>query len=160
MKLKNLKSVIHNFAHSLQSYDFTHSGKVVFDVLAKASCDNDNGISTISFDFINGTILPSAIENDDSKQILSDYSKWLPELADSQNASASDIERLVITVSVDFEKHKHPPDMNYVVELEVLTEVQYKIKGRDEQKITISDVDVYGEKILPLKLKRELWSGK
>lgn len=156
MKLKNLKSVIHNFAHSLQSYDYTHSGKVVFDVLAKAYCDS--GISTISFDFINGTILPASIENDDSKQILSDYSEWLPELADSQNASASDIELLVIIISVDFDKHKHPRGKDYAVELEVLTEVLYKIRGRDEQKITIVEIEVYGEKILPLKLKKELWN--
>lgn len=155
MKLKTLKSVIHNFAHSLQSYDFTHSGKVVFDVLAKAYCES--GINKISFDFVNGTILPATIENDDSKQILKDYSEWLPELANSQNASASDIDQLVIDISVDFEKHKHPPGMDYAVELEVLTNVRYKIKGRDEQNITISDIDVYGEKILPEKLKQFLW---
>ena len=68
MKLKALKSVIHNFAHSLQSYDYTHSGKVVFDVLANAFCKS--AIIKISFDFVNGTILPATIENDDSKQIL------------------------------------------------------------------------------------------
>lgn len=155
MKLKTLKSVIHNFAHSLQSYDYTHSGKVVFDVLAKAYCEN--GISTITFDFINGTILPVTIENDDSKQILKDYSEWLPELANSQNASASEIEQLVINISVDFEKHKHPPGMDYAVELEVLTEVRYKIKDRNGQNITISEIEVYGEKILPEKLKQFLW---
>lgn len=157
MKLKTLKSVIHNFAHSLQSYDYTHSGKVVFDVLSNAYCES--GIRMISFDFVNGTILPTTIENDNSKQILRDYSKWLPELADSQNASVSDIQQLVIDVSVDFEKHVHPKGMDYAVELEVLTEVKYKIKGRDEQKITISETDVYGENIMPEKLKKYLWSA-
>ena len=63
----------------------------------------------------------------------------------------------MINISVDFEKHKHPPGMDYAIELEVLTDVRYKIKGRNEQNITISQIDVYGEKILPERLKQFLW---
>ena len=158
MKLKNLKSVIHNFAHSLQSYDYTHSGKLVFDVLAQAHCES--GISTISFDFINNTIQPESLKNQDSKQILKDYSEWLRELAASQNADSSEIEKLFITIAVDFEKHKHPPGMNYAIELEVISQVQYKVKVREEQNLTLSESGVYGKKIMPEKLIQYLWSAE
>ena len=158
MKRKNLKGLIHNFAHSLQSFDFTHSSIVVFNVLADVY--SEFGINYITFDFINNEIIPESMNTEEARIILDDYTEWLPNLAKSHNADTSEIEELKIKIEIDFSKHKHPDGMVGVVELEMKTTADYKIKDRSNEQILISEIDVYGEKIMPPKLKKEFWGKK
>lgn len=155
MKRKNLKGVIHNFAHSLQSYDFTHSSKVVFNILAQSY--SEYGVNNITYDFINNEIIPDLVDNENTRIIYKDYKDWLPKLAKSHNADSSEIENLRIKMEVDFSKYKHPKGMFGVIELEMKTFVEYKIKDRSAEQISFNEIDIYGEIIMPQKLKDEFW---
>ncbi len=71
MKVKNFKSVIHNFSDSLQSIDYRISSLLVFDEIVLLH--SKHGLSAIEFDFVNKTIAPKIAENKNTKQILDDY---------------------------------------------------------------------------------------
>lgn len=157
MKRKNLKGVIHNFAHSLQSFDFTHSSKVVFNIIALSY--SEFGINNITYDFSNNEISPDLVDNEDARIIFKDYKDWLPELAKSHNADSSEIEKLIIKMEVDFSKYKHPKGMIDAIELEMKTFVDYKIKDRSAEQISFNERDIYGRIIMPEKLKNEFWSN-
>lgn len=155
MKRKNIHSVLHNFAHSLQSFDYTRSKIVVFHILVDHYVAT--GKNKITFDFINEKIYPEELNNDNSKTLFNDYHNWLPELAKSQNTDVSILEELTIQIAIDFSNFKIPRDMVDVVELETKTKVHYSIHGEPQRQITLTSVDIYGKKLLPHQMINEFW---
>ena len=77
MKFKNYKSAIHNFAHSFQSIDYTHSGKLAVNVLIELK--NKKLPTFVRFDFLNKLIDPPMAISDTSIELMNDYIKvFLP----------------------------------------------------------------------------------
>lgn len=142
----------------MQSFDFTHSSKVVFNILAQSY--SEFGINNITYDFINDDIIPDLVDNEDARIIFNDYKDWLPELAKSHNADSKEIEKLRIKMEVDFSKYKHPEGMIDTIQLEMKTHVDYKIKDRSAEQISFNEIDIYGKIIMPQKLKDEFWGNK
>jgi hypothetical protein len=155
LKIKQYKSIIHNFAHSLQSYDFTHSEKVVFDILADSYCSK--GISWIEFDFISETIHPIESNNSNSNQLLTNYTHWLPEFVTGQNADINILESLIIKIEIDFETHRRPDGMKHSIELKQTTKACYKVRDREVKEIFIEEIDVYGKRGMPVVLQQKYW---
>lgn len=100
------------------------------------------------------------MNTEDANTIFKDYKEWLPELAKSHNADSNDIEELKVKMEVDFSKYKHPKGMIGTVELEMKTYVDYKIKERPTEQMSMNEIDIYGEKIIPQKLKIKFWGDK
>lgn len=104
MKRKNLKSVIHNFAHSFQAFDFRISQFTVLQELC--TLYKRSLISSFEVDFIKKTISPKNAQTKVLKQIVNDYLDWLPELCLSQNVDQSIIKKLKIKIEIDFQNAK------------------------------------------------------
>jgi len=130
----------------------------VFNVLTDVYCKT--GQSEITYDFTRNEITPESMNTKDAQIIFKDYKEWLPVLANSHNADSNLIEELKIKMEVDFSKHKHPKGMIGAVELEMKTFVDYKIKKKTNEQMSMSEIAVYGEIIIPQKLKLEFWGNK
>lgn len=136
MKYKNYKSVLHNFAHSFQSIDYTRSSILVCNILFDL---NKNGFPpNVTFDFINKTITPKEALNEAVEKLLVDYLEWLPELCLSQNCDAGKIEKLIINVNIDYNRIFTPQGMPDFSEIIVNSITNYKIFDKPEQTIAIS----------------------
>lgn len=157
MTKKNYKSIIHNFAHSLQSYDFTHSEIVVFDLIVESYLNS--GSSEITFDFIDEKIFPKELNNLKSQKLLNDYLIWLPQLITSQNSNPKILEKLSIKVEIDFNNFTFPINMSDCVEIELNTKAIYKVTNEKDREINISQKDIYGKKIMSEKLIDFIWTS-
>lgn len=136
MKYKNYKSVIHNFANSFQSIDYTRSSILVCNILF--DLNNKAFPSNVTFDFINKTITPKEALNEAVEKLLVDYLEWLPELCLSQNCDAGKIEKLIINVNIDYNRIFTPQGMPDFKEIIVNSITNYKIFDKPEQTIAIS----------------------
>ncbi|MCW7460416.1 hypothetical protein ND856_18980 [Leptospira bandrabouensis] len=135
MKIKNIKSALHNFAHSLISTDYTHSAVLALNILNNL---NKINIETrFEFDFIKATILPIQAINVESEKLLNDYRKWLPLHLKNHNTDLSLIENLKLIVCSDFQKI-YPLKMNDLLEIEIECEIIYQIKNRERKSFKIS----------------------
>ena len=153
MKVKNFKSIIHNFSDSLQSIDFRISDKLIFDEILLLH--DEYGINTVEFDFIKRTIIPSLATNANTQNILDDYANWLPELIESQNCEAEYLNSLLISVSVDFEKLRQPVNMSDTVEVTINTTAKYQIREREEKTINLTLTELYLKRNFPKNLRRK-----
>ncbi len=136
MKSKNFKSVIHNFAYSLQSIDYTRCRFSVFYELIQLN--TLHGLENIEFDFIKNTISPKEAINDHTVTILEDYGTWLPKLCESQNCDFNYIETLTIKISLDFDHITRPLEMKTTFQIQTQSHTIYKIKDKNSAYIDLT----------------------
>ena len=140
MKFKNYKSAIHNFAHSFMSIDYMKSGRLAVNVLIDL---HNKGLETkATFDFVHKSIDPTEANSKDAKKLLADYMDWLPDHFSNHNCDFLKLEKLEITISIDFEKAITPHRMNDAIEFVVLTWTNWKADGREEEQIEIKQTEV------------------
>jgi hypothetical protein len=140
MKFKNYKSAIHNFAHSFMSIDYMKSGRLAVNVLIDL---HNKGLETrATFDFVRQSIEPTEANSKDAKKLLADYIDWLPDHFTNHNCDLSKLEKLEITISIDFDKAITPHRMNDAIEFVVLTWTNWKADGREEEQIEIKQTEV------------------
>lgn len=140
MKFKNYKSAIHNFAHSFMSIDYMKSGRLAVNVLI--DLHNKGLEAKATFDFVRQSIEPTEATSKDAKKLLADYIDWLPDHFTNHNCDLSKLEKLEITISIDFEKAITPHRMDDAIEFVVLTWTNWKADGREEEQIEIKQTEV------------------
>lgn len=153
MKIKNLKSVVHNFADSLQSIDYRICDLLIFDQILNLY--DQFGIDTVSLDFIRGLVLPKEANTNQILKILNDYRSWLPELCESQNCEIEHLDRLIIDVKVDFRSIFEPPGMSDTVQISIKTKVSYRIAERDKKSIELNLDELVKKRNFPIKLREK-----
>ncbi len=150
MKYKNFKSAIHNFTHSFISIDFMKSGRLAVNILIDL---HNLGLATkTTFDFIKNTIHPDQAESKESQQLLNDYSDWLPDHFKNQNCDLSKLEQLEVTIWTDFDKAFSPPRMNNALEFTVNSLTIWKVDGRENQTVEISQTELIKKNFLKLRI--------
>jgi len=150
MKFKNYKSAIHNFTHSFISIDYMKSGRLAVNVLIDLHKIQTKTLAT--FDFIQNRIQPKQAVSKESQKLLDDYISWLPEHFNNHNCSLDELEKLATTIWIDFETIKTPPRMNDTIELMVNAKTCWKVDGRDEQIIEISQSELIKKVFLKLRI--------
>ena len=135
MKIKNLKSVVHNFADSLHSIDYRICDILIFDEILKLY--DQFGIDTVRFDFIKDMVQPNEANNKSILKIFQSYKCWLPELCKSQNCEIEYLAKLNIDVKIDFGSIFQPPSVSDTVQISVNTNVSYGIYERETKTITL-----------------------
>lgn len=149
MKYKNYKSAIHNFAHSFISIDNMKSGRLTVNVLIDLY--NLGLESRTTFDFINKTIKPNQAESNESRQLLNDYSNWLPEHFANHNCDKTKLERLEVTIWTDF-KNTLPHKRNRRDRIFIVSALtKWRADGRNEEIIEISQSEVIPKKFIGLE---------
>ena len=146
MKFKNYSSAIHNFAHSFQSIDFRISGILAINILIRLK--KQNIVTSTTFDFIAQTITPKQADTKESQQLLKDYLSWLPEHFSNHNCEFAALEKLEITLNIDFDKAFTPIGMSDCKEITMNTIVKWKVKEKDERIINFSEVEVFSNEML------------
>lgn len=150
MKYKNYKSAIHNFTHSFISIDYMKSGRLAVNVLFDL---HNLGLETKStFDFVNQTIQPDQAQSKESRQLLNDYLDWLPEHFNNQNCDLSKLEKLETTIWTDFDKAFSPRRMNDKIAFIVNALTKWKVNGREEQLVEISQTELIKKIFLKMKI--------
>ncbi len=140
MKIKNFNSAIHNFAHSFQSIDMIKSPKYAVNILIEL---RNKGIDPIAtFDFVNQLIEPIEANTKSSKQLLEDYSSWLPQHFNNHNCDLKLLEKLKVTIEAEFDGMVSPVRTNDGKELVVKTSTKWKLKGKEEQLTNIQQTEL------------------
>lgn len=148
MKYKNYKAAIHNFTHSFISIDYMKSGRLAVNTLIDLyKIDLE---AKVIFDFMNKLIKPKAVDSKNSKELLSDYIDWLPEHFKKQNCDLSKLEKLEITIWIDFDKTTASDQMNNAVAFELNAITKWKADGKDEEILQISQTEVTKKEYLEL----------
>ncbi len=148
MKFKNYKSAIHNFAHSFQSIDYTQSGKLALNVLILLNRLELKPFAI--FDFVDKTIQPEEANTKESRQLLDDYLSWLQTHFRNHNCDLDKLEKLIITISADFEKAFTPPGMKKCKQINIRTITSWKADNRNEETIEISLDEVVDDDFLKI----------
>jgi len=146
MKFKNYRSAIHNFAHSFQSNDYTHSGRLAINVLVHLKNQSFNPIAT--FDFVNKAIEPEEAITLSSKQLLKDYINWLPTHFENHNCDITKLEKLQITISANFDRAFRPQGMIDCKQINISTRTNWKADNRKEEIIEISLDELFNDEFL------------
>jgi hypothetical protein len=124
------------------------SGKLAVNVLIHLNNLKIN--PSASFDFINKMIEPQEANTKESNRLLNDYLNWLPIHFKNHNCDISKLEKLIITISTDFENVITPSGMNKCQQIHIKTTANWKSANRDEEIIElISDevIDKYYLKV-------------
>ena len=95
-----------------------------------------------TFDFVRKSIEPTEANSKESKKLLADYLDWLPDHFIKHDCDLSKLEKLEITISIDFDNAIIPVRMNDTIEFVVVTSTNWKADGREEQKIEIKQTEV------------------
>lgn len=148
MKFKNYKSAIHNFAHSFMSIDYTRSRRLAVNVLINLNKLKFEQKAT--FDFINKKIFPTEAITEESNELFKDYLTWLPDHFSAHNCDPKRLEILEITICTDFGKAFNPLGMNDCKEFVVNTTTKWKVDGREEQTIKITQTEIIKEDFVQL----------
>ena len=149
MKYKNYSSAIHNFSHSFVSIDYLKSGRLAVNVLIDLL--NKNLETSTSFDFINKTINPIEAISKESLELLNDYYNWLPSHFDSHNCDLKKLEKLEVTILIDFGKSFVPKGMNNCIQFDVLCFTKWKA-NKEEHEIVIKQSEVIKSNYLKLRI--------
>ncbi len=150
MKYKNYISAIHNFTHSFISIDYMKSGRLAVNVLIDLY---NLGLETkTTFNFVNQTIQPNQAQSKRSRQLLNDYSDWLPDHFKNHNCDLIKLEKLETTIWTDFDKSFSPPGMNNTLEFTVNALTIWKAEGREDQTIEISQTELIEKNFLKLRI--------
>lgn len=150
MRFKNYKSAIHNFAHSFQSIDYMKSPKLAVNVLI--ALKNIGIKPTATFDFLNRTIEPKEAISRESTQLLNDYIGWLPEHCKRHDCDLRKLEKLQLTIWIDFDKAFTPERMSNCKQITVQTETHWKAVDKNEEIITISQDEIFKAQYLDMGL--------
>jgi len=105
-----------------------------------------------TFDFINRAIQPTEAESTESRQLINDYLDWMPDHFESHNCDLTKLEKLEITFWTDFDKAITPPGMNDTKEFKVSASTKWKVEGKDEQIIEISQTELIKQNYLKLRI--------
>jgi hypothetical protein len=128
------------------SIDYMKSGRLSVNVLIDLY---NKGLETrATFDFVRQSIEPTEANTKESKKLLADYMDWLPDHFTSHNCDLSKLEKLEITISIDFDKAITPHRMNDAIEFVVLTSTNWKADGREEEQIEIKQTEVINRTFL------------
>lgn len=150
VKYKNYKSAIHNFTHSFISIDYMKSGRLALNVLIDLY--NLELESKATFDFINKTIQPNKAESKESSQLMNDYLSWLPDHFENHNCDLVKLEKLEVTIWTDFDKATSPPRMNDTIIFTLNAVTKWKVDGREEKVIEISQNEMIKKNFLKLRI--------
>ena len=101
MKRKNLKSVIHNFAHSFQAVDYRISQYPL--LIELCSLYKEQGITSIEVDMLTKVVKPELARKQGIIERIQDYADWLPELCRSQEVNPAIIKELCLAVTAAFD---------------------------------------------------------
>jgi len=105
-----------------------------------------------TFDFINETIQPAEAKSKESRQLLNDYVDWLSDHFNSHSCDLTKLEKLELTIWIDFDKAFSPPRMNDTIEFTVNAITKWKADGRDEQILEISQTELIKKNFLKLRI--------
>ena len=101
MKRKNLKSIIHNFCHSFQSFDYRISQYPL--LIELSSLYREQGVNSVEIDILNKTVKPEIAHRAEIIQRIQDYADWLPQLCETQDVNPGIIKTLNIVVTIPFD---------------------------------------------------------
>ena len=150
MKYKNYKSAIHNFTHSFICIDYTKSAYL--SVNALIDLHNLKKETKAIFDFTNKSTKPIAIESKNNLTLINDYLNWLPNHFNNHNCDLMKLEKLEIVIWTNFEQAKSPLKMNNIIELTVNALTKWKVNGKSEQSLEISQTELINKEFLKLRL--------
>jgi hypothetical protein len=103
----------------------------------------NKGLETkATFDFVRQSIEPTEANSKESKKLLADYLDWLPDHFIKHDCDLTKLEKLEITISIDFDKAITPLRMNDAIEFIVLTSTIWKANARGEEQIEIKQTEV------------------
>tara|TARA_B100001540_G_C15211105_1_gene375168 strand:+ start:81 stop:479 length:399 start_codon:yes stop_codon:yes gene_type:complete len=105
-----------------------------------------------TFNFVNQTIQPNQAQSKRSRQLLNDYSDWLPDHFKNHNCDLIKLEKLETTIWTDFDKSFSPPGMNNTLEFTVNALTIWKAEGREDQTIEISQTELIEKNFLKLRI--------
>ena len=140
MKYKNYSSAIHNFTHSFMSIDYTKSGRLAINFLISKynnECENQ-----VIFSFVDNSIKPTNFDSIEMKELMTDYLNWLPQHFNNHNCDISQLEKLEITLKADFRNATIPEGMHDTREFEYSARTIWKVFGKNEQMIEISQIEL------------------
>lgn len=144
LKVKGYKSAIHNFTHSFMSIDYMKSGRLAINVLI--DLNNLGKPTEFSIDFIKKNISPKESISDRSHQLMLDYLDWLPEHLKNHNCDYHLLEKLEIKMWADLNGAFSPPGMSNDLEVQINCQTKWKISGRNEIVLDISQAEVISKK--------------
>jgi len=99
----------------------------------------------------NKTIQPVQAERKESRQLLLDYLKWLPDHFANHSCDLTKLEKLDITIWTEFDKAFSPPIMDNTLEFTINALTIWKADGRKEQTIRISQIELMKKNFLKLR---------
>ena len=132
------------------SIDYMKSGRLAVNVLIDLY--NLKLEPKATFDFINKNILPTEVMTKESNELFKDYLTWLPDHFASHSCDLTKLEKLEITIWTDFDKAITPQGMSNCKEFVVHTLTKWKVDGRDEQTIEISQTEIIKENFIKLRI--------
>jgi hypothetical protein len=122
------------------SIDYMESGRLAVNVLIDL---HNKGLETKApFDLIRQSIEPIEANSKESKKLLADYLDWLPDHFSNHNCDLSKLERLEVTILIDFDKAITSVRMNDAIEFVAVTSTNWKADGREDGKIEIKQTEV------------------
>ena len=113
---------------------------------------NLNLETNATFDFITKSILPTQGETKRSRQLLRDYSDWLPSHFLRHNCDLSKLEKLEIKFWADIAQAGKPNGISDTIEFTVYATARWKAESRDEEIIEIRQVEFIKRHYLKLGL--------
>ena len=128
------------------SIDYMKSGRLAINVLIDL---NNLGKQTeFKIDFINKHISPEESISDHSQQLMLDYLDWLPEHLRNHNCDEHLLEKLEIKMWADFNSAFSPPGMRNDLEVQINCQAKWKISGRDESVIDITQAEIISKRFI------------
>ena len=122
------------------------SGRLAINVLI--DLNNIGRPTEFKIDFINKIISPKESISDRSQQLMLDYLDWLPEHLRNHNCDEHLLEKLDIKMWTDFNGAFSPPGMNNDLEVQINCRAKWKIFGRDESVLDISQAEIISKLII------------
>jgi len=132
------------------SIDFMKSGRLAVNTII--DLHNLNLEPKATFNFINMNILPIEANTKESNELIKDYLSWLPDHFVAHNCDLTKLEMLQITIWTNFDKAITPTGMSNCKEFVINTTTIWKVDGRDEQTIEISQTEVVKEDFIKLRI--------
>lgn len=128
------------------SIDYTRSGRLAVNVLFELKKNNFD--SEVTFQFINNVISPEIAVSKRSIELFEDYKDWLPNHFKSHNCDLSKLEKLDITLSIDFENATTPETMSNCTEFSITAKTIWKAKTKPEELIKIEQKELVKSTLL------------
>ena len=132
------------------SIDYMKSGRLAVNILIDLY--NLKKEPKATFDFINKTITPTEAESKESRQLLNDYSSWLPEHFSNHNCDLAKLEMLEITIWTDFENAITPRGLSNSKEFTIHASTRWKADNKELETINLSQTEIIKENFIKLRI--------